>query len=159
MRWDLPLIQRLGWISSSCLLENISPWWKLPRYESAQWFGGADREFPGPTQLLIRDTKSKRFWRIVAFLGFPGLVIMGNAAGSADISQNKETRSLTPTGSGRQVSGVKPPMPPEEELEERFSAALVSPEAHKLQLPERVHRRTMKLRNKECGICRTCAYP
>lgn len=75
---------------------------------------------------------------------------MGNAAGSAAVTQNKETRSLTPTGSARQAAGVNPPMPPEEELEERFSAALVS-------LKTRVQRRTMRHRNrkKECGICRT----
>ncbi|XP_043958714.1 formin-like protein 1 isoform X3 [Gambusia affinis] len=54
---------------------------------------------------------------------------MGNAAGSADISQGRELKETTITspecaGPQKQTSGLKLPMPPENELEERFNAAL-----------------------------------
>ncbi|KAM4524350.1 formin-like protein 1 isoform 2-T2 [Odontesthes bonariensis] len=51
---------------------------------------------------------------------------MGNAAGSSDISQGKEGKAATlgPTGSQKQAAGAKLPVPPEAELEERFSAVL-----------------------------------
>lgn len=63
------------------------------------------------------------------------ITIMGNAAGSADISQGrdlKETRITSPECAGpqKQTAGLKLPMPSENELEERFNAALVSPEEH-----------------------------
>lgn len=47
---------------------------------------------------------------------------MGNAAGSAEDPQGKEAR--TPPGSQRRPHRL--PMPPEEELELRFDAVLVS---------------------------------
>ncbi|XP_015256400.1 PREDICTED: formin-like protein 1 [Cyprinodon variegatus] len=54
---------------------------------------------------------------------------MGNAAGSSEISQGrdiKETTITSPecTGPQKQTAGPKLPMPPDKELEERFSAAL-----------------------------------
>ncbi len=55
---------------------------------------------------------------------------MGNAAGSVEVPLGKEgkTASVPPgsTGSQKQTQGLKLPMPPEEELEQRFSAVLVS---------------------------------
>ncbi|KAM6896944.1 formin-like protein 1 [Xenentodon cancila] len=51
---------------------------------------------------------------------------MGNAAGTAEISQGKESK-VAASGSTRprkHATGVKLPMPPEKELEERFCAAL-----------------------------------
>lgn len=52
---------------------------------------------------------------------------MGNAAGSTEVPQGKEgkTASASP-GSCKQNKESKLPMPPEEELEERFGAVLVS---------------------------------
>lgn len=57
---------------------------------------------------------------------------MGNAAGSLEVSQGKEGKMSGPgsTGPQKPMAGVKLPMPPEEELEERFSAVLVSQEVH-----------------------------
>ncbi|KAM9425920.1 formin-like protein 1 isoform 1-T1 [Pholidichthys leucotaenia] len=51
---------------------------------------------------------------------------MGNAAGSIDVSQGKESKVGTqgPAGPHKHTAGVKLPMPPEEELEERFTALL-----------------------------------
>lgn len=55
---------------------------------------------------------------------------MGNAAGSMEVPQGKESKSTSAppasTGSQKQTAGLKLPMPPEEELEQRFSAVLVS---------------------------------
>lgn len=55
---------------------------------------------------------------------------MGNAAGSLEVSQGKDGKPSGPgsTGPQRQTAGAKLPMPPEEELEERFNAVLVSRE-------------------------------
>lgn len=52
---------------------------------------------------------------------------MGNAAGSTEVPQGKEgkTASASP-GSRKQTKEPKLPMPPEEELEERFGIVLVS---------------------------------
>lgn len=52
---------------------------------------------------------------------------MGNAAGSMELPHARQGRS-TPaaTGPQRPAPGPRLPMPPEEELEERFGAALVS---------------------------------
>lgn len=50
---------------------------------------------------------------------------MGNAAGSMEVAQGKEGRTVSP-GSRKQTQGLELPMPPEEELEQRFSAVLVS---------------------------------
>lgn len=50
---------------------------------------------------------------------------MGNAAGSMEVAQGKEGKTASP-GSREQTKGLKLPMPPEEELEQRFSAVLVS---------------------------------
>uniref|UniRef100_A0AAQ5XEE9 Formin-like 1a n=1 Tax=Amphiprion ocellaris TaxID=80972 RepID=A0AAQ5XEE9_AMPOC len=47
---------------------------------------------------------------------------MGNAAGSIEASQGKDGKAAAPGSSG--PVGAKLPMPPEEELEERFSAVL-----------------------------------
>lgn len=51
---------------------------------------------------------------------------MGNAAGSLEVSQGKDGKPSGPgsTGPQRQTAGAKLPMPPEEELEERFNAVL-----------------------------------
>ncbi|XP_035514262.1 formin-like protein 1 [Morone saxatilis] len=53
---------------------------------------------------------------------------MGNAAGNMEIPQGKEGKAaaapLGSTGSQKQTKGRKLPMPPEEELERRFSAVL-----------------------------------
>ncbi|XP_028287712.1 formin-like protein 1 [Parambassis ranga] len=51
---------------------------------------------------------------------------MGNAAGSIEVSQAKESKAASPGSKGpqKQTAGAKLPMPPEEELEERFSAVL-----------------------------------
>lgn len=72
---------------------------------------------------------------------------MGNAAGSMEMSQGKEA---TPGSSGSQkrTKELKLPMPPDEELEQRFNAVLVS----------QCTRQTA-VRNKEFGICRKCARP
>lgn len=61
------------------------------------------------------------------FLGSVRYTLMGNAAGSVEVPQGKEgkTASASP-GSQKQTKGLKLPMPPEEELEQRFSAVLVS---------------------------------
>ncbi|XP_047465880.1 formin-like protein 1 isoform X2 [Mugil cephalus] len=55
-----------------------------------------------------------------------GFAIMGNAAGSPEASQRKESKSapLGSTGPQKQTPAEKLPVPPEEELEERFSAVL-----------------------------------
>uniref|UniRef100_A0A087Y4W3 Formin like 1 n=1 Tax=Poecilia formosa TaxID=48698 RepID=A0A087Y4W3_POEFO len=54
---------------------------------------------------------------------------MGNAAGSAEISQGRDLKETTITspecaGPQKQTTGLKHPMPPKSELEERFNAAL-----------------------------------
>eukprot|EP00064_Thunnus_orientalis_P009257 superscaffoldBa00001162_g9280 len=53
---------------------------------------------------------------------------MGNAAGSIDVPQGKEGKTVSappgPAACQKQSTGLKLPMPPEEELEERFSAVL-----------------------------------
>lgn len=64
---------------------------------------------------------------------------MGNAAGSAEVSHGrdiKETTITSPECSSpqKQMAGPKLPMPPEKELEERFSAALVSHEGNNFML-------------------------
>lgn len=52
---------------------------------------------------------------------------MGNAAGSVEAPAGKEGKAaLAPPGSTGQTKGVKLPMPPEEELEQRFNTVLVS---------------------------------
>ncbi len=55
---------------------------------------------------------------------------MGNAAGSMEVPQGKEGKTVSAppgsTGSQKKTAGLKLPMPPEEELEQRFSAVLVS---------------------------------
>lgn len=55
---------------------------------------------------------------------------MGNAAGSMEVPQGKEGKTvLAPPGSSgsqKRTAGLKLPMPPEEELEQRFGAVLVS---------------------------------
>lgn len=54
---------------------------------------------------------------------------MGNAAGSVEAPAGKEGKAAAaaaPPGSTGQTKGVKLPMPPEEELEQRFSTVLVS---------------------------------
>lgn len=55
---------------------------------------------------------------------------MGNAAGSIEVPQGKEGKMVSAppgsTSSQKQTAGMKLPMPPEEELEQRFSAVLVS---------------------------------
>lgn len=56
----------------------------------------------------------------VYFLGSITFTIMGNAAGSMEVPQT------TPGSTGSQNPSAKLPMPPEEELEQRFSAVLVS---------------------------------
>lgn len=53
---------------------------------------------------------------------------MGNAAGSMEVPHAKEGKMvLAPpgsTGSQKRTAALKLPVPPEEELEERFSAVL-----------------------------------
>ncbi|KAM3591799.1 uncharacterized protein V6R79_007705 [Siganus canaliculatus] len=53
---------------------------------------------------------------------------MGNAAGGVEAPQGKEAKAVSgppiSTGSQKQTKGPKLPMPPEEELEQRFSAVL-----------------------------------
>lgn len=60
--------------------------------------------------------------------------VMGNAAGSVEGPQAKEAKMVSgppgSTGPQKQTAGLKLPMPPEEELEERFSAVLVSSDVH-----------------------------
>lgn len=52
---------------------------------------------------------------------------MGNAAGSVETPQGKENKTaLSSPGSQKQTKGLKIPMPPEEELQQRFDAVLVS---------------------------------
>lgn len=52
---------------------------------------------------------------------------MGNAAGSEEVPQGKEGKTvLTSPGSKGQTKCLKLPMPAEEELEQRFGAVLVS---------------------------------
>lgn len=60
---------------------------------------------------------------------------MGNSAGSAELPQVKDVKEGKISGPDsmlpqRQTAGPKIPMPPEQELEERFSAVLVSPDVH-----------------------------
>ncbi|XP_041817963.1 formin-like protein 1 [Chelmon rostratus] len=50
---------------------------------------------------------------------------MGNAAGSIEVPPGKEGKTVSaPPGPQKQTTGLKLPMPPEEELEQRFSAVL-----------------------------------
>uniref|UniRef100_UPI0037E8D08F formin-like protein 1 isoform X2 n=1 Tax=Semicossyphus pulcher TaxID=241346 RepID=UPI0037E8D08F len=53
---------------------------------------------------------------------------MGNAAGSMEVPQGKDSKTASAppgsTGPQKQTVGLKLPMPPEEELEQRFSAVL-----------------------------------
>ncbi|XP_034049355.1 formin-like protein 1 [Thalassophryne amazonica] len=53
---------------------------------------------------------------------------MGNAAGSMEVPQGKDGKNVSAppgaTGSQKQCAGSKVPMPPEKELEERFSTVL-----------------------------------
>lgn len=52
---------------------------------------------------------------------------MGNAAGSEEVPQGKEAKPLVAsTGSKGPTKSPRLPMPPEEELEKRFSDVLVS---------------------------------
>lgn len=53
---------------------------------------------------------------------------MGNAAGSMEVAQGKEGKAVSapPGSTGSQKRTAKLPMPPEEELEQRFGAVLVS---------------------------------
>lgn len=55
---------------------------------------------------------------------------MGNAAGGMEVPLSKEGKAATlptgSTGSQKPPAGLKLPMPPEDELEERFNAVLVS---------------------------------
>lgn len=52
---------------------------------------------------------------------------MGNAAGSEEVPQGKEGKLvMASTGSKGPTKSPKLPMPPEEELEKRFSDVLVS---------------------------------
>lgn len=66
----------------------------------------------------------------MCLLDLIGYKIMGNAAGSTEAPQGKEVKTVSAppgcTTAQKQSAGVKLPMPPEEELEERFSAVLVS---------------------------------
>ncbi|KAI3365015.1 hypothetical protein L3Q82_000951 [Scortum barcoo] len=79
---------------------------------------------------------------------------MGNAAGSMEVSQGKEGKegkaaSAPPGSTGPQK--LKLPMPPEEELERRFSAVLVS------RAGQGAKKRAQ--RHKEFGKCWKCAHP
>ncbi|XP_062234892.1 formin-like protein 1 isoform X2 [Platichthys flesus] len=62
------------------------------------------------------------------FPGPVGSTVMGNAAGSMEVPLQKEGKPASApqgsTGPQKQTAGLKLPMPPEEELEERFSAVL-----------------------------------
>lgn len=61
---------------------------------------------------------------------------MGNAAGSMELPHSKEAKTVSAppiaTCPQKQTAVPKLPMPPEEELEERFSAALVSGDVQQL---------------------------
>lgn len=63
-------------------------------------------------------------------LGSLGYTIMGNAAGSMEVPLGKEGKTVSAppvsTGPQKPTAGPKLPVPPEEELEERFNAVLVS---------------------------------
>lgn len=85
---------------------------------------------------------------------------MGNAAGSLEVSQGKDGKPSGPGSMGpqRQTTGAKLPMPPEEELEERFNAVLVSRECMTSCCKWKNKSATVE-RNKECGICWKCARP
>lgn len=95
-----------------------------------------------------------------------GYTIMGNAAGSIEVPQGKEgkTASAPPgsAGSQKQSAGLKLPVPPEEELEERFSAVLVSCDVHSsfrthVNFHTQVSSSQTMQRNQEFGICWKCA--
>lgn len=62
------------------------------------------------------------------FFGSVKFTIMGNAAGSMEVPPGKEGKaaSAPPGSTGSQKHPNKLPMPPEEELEQRFGAVLVS---------------------------------
>lgn len=78
---------------------------------------------------------------------------MGNAAGSMEVPQGKEGKTVSAppgsTGSQKQTAGLKLPMPPEEELEQRFSAVLVSCDSvQRIRAHVNFHRKERK-RHKE----------
>lgn len=67
---------------------------------------------------------------VSVFIYLVGCAIMGNAEGSMEVPPAKEGKAASappgPTGPQKQPAALRLPMPPEEELEERFSAVLVS---------------------------------
>lgn len=90
---------------------------------------------------------------------------MGNAAGGMEVPLSKEGKAATlptgSTGSQKPPAGLKLPMPPEDELEERFNAVLVSwwagAGAGTLHSCHLSHRAGGYTTPKECRICRKCA--
>lgn len=93
---------------------------------------------------------------------------MGNAAGSMELPHLKEIKTVSAppvaTVPQKQSAVPKLPMPPEEELEERFSAALVSDDVQQLTFHVSVNvegktRSQTIQRNKEFRICLKCARP
>lgn len=100
------------------------------------------------------------FFFACVFLGSIRYPIMGNAAGSMEVPQGKESRTVSAppgsTGSQKRTVGLKLPMPPEEELEQRFSAVLVScsRSGHMSAFTQK-----QNAQGKEFGICWKCARP
>lgn len=78
--------------------------------------------------------------------GFGSFVMMGNSAASAELPQmDMKDGKISGPGSTltrKPTAGPKIPMPPEEELEERFCAVLVSPDVQNL---------VWQQKEKECG--------
>lgn len=111
--------------------------------------------------LAVASTEADFCVFFLTYICFWGFTIMGNAAGSPEASQRKESRSAAPgsTGPQKQTPGEKLPMPPEEELEERFSAVLVSRDVNDFVQHVNFNTEKRAQRNKECGICWKCARP
>lgn len=77
----------------------------------------------------------------VSFLDFLKQVVMGNVAGPLEQTEGQEnstsgvtgvTAGVTPTATVRKKPAAPPklPIPPEDELEERFNVVLVSSDLH-----------------------------